>query len=213
MDNLPANAIDLGVAAVLLVSALLAFALGLLRGALMVAAWIAAAVATVVGFDPLKPLLRQHIALTILADAVTAGAIFVVTLLVVTAICHVLSRAVPRGGAFGALDRSLGLVFGFGLGVVLVCLAYLGFTWVVPEKDRPAWVSEARSLPYLAQGAEQLRLIFGRYVRRDADAESGAAGGAAPGPGQPAESSGSAEGSGYKDAERNELDRLIQGTQ
>ena len=41
----------------------------------------------------------------------------------------------------GALDRTLGFLFGLGRGLLIVVVAFLFFSWLVPDKQRPDWVS------------------------------------------------------------------------
>lgn len=231
LQNLPVNLVDIGVVIVMVVSALLAYSRGLVRETLSIASWIAAAVATVYGFQPLRPLLQRYVTLTILADAITAAGIFIVTLVVCAAIAHVMVRGVRRSGALGAVDRSLGLLFGILRGAVLICLAYLLFLWVVQEQDRPPLVKEARTLPLIAAGADILRLLLPEDLLRQGEEAAGAARSkfdkavgagttldalpgqppAAPGAGQ--DSAAPPAGSGYKENERQEIDQLIQGTQ
>jgi membrane protein required for colicin V production len=45
----------------------------------------------------------------------------------------------------GALDRTLGFLFGLARGLLIVVVAFLFFSWLVPEKQRPDWVSNAKS--------------------------------------------------------------------
>ena len=47
----------------------------------------------------------------------------------------------------GPLDRALGVAFGVVRGLVIVGLAYMAFTYFVPIRKQPAWLTEARSLP------------------------------------------------------------------
>ena len=238
MEGLPVNVTDLGIIAVLAISGLLAFARGFLREVLSVGAWVGAAAATIYGFPLAKPFLRDYITITLLADAITGVVIFVVTLGVLAALSHVLSRNV-RGSAFGAVDRSLGLLFGLLRGAVLVCIAWLVLAWLVPAEDRPDWITEARSLPLVEAGAEVLAGLLpsaavekgaavvdeaGRRVDEAIEAEK-VLRGLTPAPESPEESPESGdsetpanpaapdEGSGYKDQERQDMNRLIQGTQ
>ena len=160
MSGLSANFVDLAVIGVMLISALLAFGRGLVREVLSIGAWVAAALAALWGFPYAKDIARKYISITILADVVTATAIFLVTLIVCAAISHAIARNV-RGSTFGALDRSLGLLFGLLRGAVLICFAYLLFTWAVPnEADQPDVIKEARSRPLVASGADILRSLL-----------------------------------------------------
>jgi membrane protein required for colicin V production len=45
----------------------------------------------------------------------------------------------------GALDRTLGFLFGLGRGLLIVVVAFLFFSWLVPDKQRPDWITGAKS--------------------------------------------------------------------
>ena len=45
----------------------------------------------------------------------------------------------------GALDRTLGFLFGLARGLLIVVVAFMFFTWLVPDKQRPDWVTGAKS--------------------------------------------------------------------
>jgi membrane protein required for colicin V production len=224
LSGLSANFVDLAVIGVMLISALLAFGRGLVREVLSIGAWVAAALAALWGFPYAKDIARKYISITILADVVTATAIFLVTLIVCAAISHAIARNV-RGSTFGALDRSLGLLFGLLRGAVLICFAYLLFTWAVPnEADQPTVIKEARSRPLIASGADILRSLLPQGAL-----DRGAAAAAdvqrqleeqtkqqmLKGIDQPAPKPAAApkQDPGYNANERKDLDRLIQGNQ
>ncbi|WP_119459606.1 CvpA family protein [Rhodospirillaceae bacterium SYSU D60014] len=232
IENLPINLTDLLVIAVIAISALFAFVRGLVREVLSVAAWVAAVLATFYGLPLAKPFLREYISFTLLADTITGVSIFLVTLIICSAISHFLSRNV-RGSAFGALDRSLGLLFGVARGALLLSFGYLLMAWAIPEDERPGWITEARSLPLVVVGADWLQTVMPesaakdsaiaanatkRQIERAAKAEELLSDFAAPEPAlgeteTPRNPDVPEEGSGYKDDERNQMDRLFQGAQ
>lgn len=246
MEGLPVNVTDLGIIAVLAISGVLAFARGFLREVLSIGAWIGAAVATIYLFPLAKPFLRAYISIELLADAITGVVIFVVTLGVLAALSHVLSRNV-RDSAFGAVDRSLGLLFGLLRGAVVVCLVWMLFAWLVTPEDRPEWITEARSLPLVEAGAQLLAGLLpsaavergaavvdeaGRQVDQAIEAEKLLRGLSEPPAAPPAETTpesapagdsqtgdpaanpaAPAEGSGYKDRERQDMNLLFEQTQ
>jgi membrane protein required for colicin V production len=50
----------------------------------------------------------------------------------------------------GALDRTLGFLFGLARGLVIVVVAFQFFTWLVPDRSQPEWVRSAKSRVVLA---------------------------------------------------------------
>src|SRR6185436_4502544 len=45
----------------------------------------------------------------------------------------------------GALDRTMGFLFGLGRGLIIVVVAFLFFAWLVPDRSQPEWVKSAKS--------------------------------------------------------------------
>ena len=152
MENLPANAADLIVIAVLLVSALLAFSRGFVRELLSVAVWVGAIFATLYGFAYVEEYTSQWISTVWLARTAASVTIFIPTLIILALISHVLSGQV-RNSALGAVDRSLGFLFGLLRGVIIVCLAYLMITLILPKEEQPKWLRSARTITLVEEGA------------------------------------------------------------
>jgi membrane protein required for colicin V production len=149
------NPLDIGVLAVVVISALLAFSRGLVRELLSVAGWIAAAFATLYIFPYVQPFARKYISITLAADLGAALVIFLATLTIISIGSGWLAKQLHETD-FKPLDRSLGFVFGALRGLVLLCLAYLLFNWAYKPNEQPVWVKEARSRPVLAYGARVL---------------------------------------------------------
>lgn len=147
---MPFSWLDILLAAIMLVSGLLAMFRGLTREVLSILSWAVAALATLFLFPKYQSEAQIYIEPALLADAVLAGGIFLVVLIVVSLITVRISDGV-LDSRIGALDRSLGFVFGLARGLVLVVIAYLFFTWLVPEDTQPEWIRNARSLPILKQ--------------------------------------------------------------
>lgn len=134
----------------MLISGFLAMLRGLTREVLSILSWAVAALATLYFFPKYQAEARVYIEPALLADAALAGCIFLVVLIVVSLITVRISDGV-LDSRIGALDRTLGFVFGLARGLVLVVIAYLFFTWLVPEDTQPPWIQNARSLPILKQ--------------------------------------------------------------
>lgn len=151
--------IDLGVGAVVVISAFFAFARGIVREALAIVGWVGAVVATLQLFPYMQPFGRTHIRSSILADLATGTAIFVFTLVLFSLLSYAVTVRV-RQSRVSALDRSLGFLFGIGRGAVVVCLAYLLLALVLPPNDQPLWLRQAKVTPLLEQGAVALLKVM-----------------------------------------------------
>lgn len=147
---MPFSWLDILLAAIMLISGFLAMLRGLTREVLSILSWAVAALATLYFFPKYQAQARVYIEPALLADAVLAGSIFLVVLIIVSLITVRISDGV-LDSRIGALDRTLGFVFGLARGLVLVVIAYLFFTWLVPEDTQPEWIKNARSLPILKQ--------------------------------------------------------------
>lgn len=229
------NFLDFIVLGVVGLSTLLAFSRGFVKELLSILGWIGAVIATVMLFAPVEKIVSQYIANEIFASLATGIGIFVVTLFLCGIVNHWLSSHV-RSNGLGALDRSLGLVFGLVRGAVVVCAAYILMAWFLPDAaERPEVVNQARTLPVVERGAAYLLSILPEDILKQGEdaldqglkvMEQGQAIGNAydtlapatpplgtnTGP-QSQEPGGQEPGSGYKDAERNDLNRLIQGAE
>jgi len=142
--------------------------IGVIRGAtrevLGIASWVGAFATLFYGFHFFRPLGRQYIHNTMLADLVVGGVLLILSLAVLILISRFISSSV-KGSILGGLDRSLGLVFGLVRGVLLVCLAYLTLSFFYPPNAIPESIKQARLMPWVAQGALELkRLIPKNYL-------------------------------------------------
>ena len=90
------------------------------------------------------PIAQGYISSTMVATAAAVGGVFLVTLLIVSIITVRISDMV-LDSRVGALDRTLGFLFGLGRGLIIVVVAFLFFAWLVPERSQPEWVRGAKS--------------------------------------------------------------------
>jgi membrane protein required for colicin V production len=152
---MPITLLDIILLVVMLISALLAMVRGFMREVLSIASWAAAAVLTLYSFPKLKPIVQQYFANDIVASAVAIGGVFLGTLLIVSIITIRISDAI-LDSRVGALDRTLGFLFGLARGLVIVVVAFLFFDWLVPSRSQPEWVKNAKSLVVLKKTGESL---------------------------------------------------------
>ena len=144
MPSMPITLLDIILLLVMLVSGLLAMIRGFMREILSIGSWGVAALVTLYSYPRVLPLAKQYFASDSVATAVSAGGIFLGTLLIVSIITARLSDMV-LDSRVGALDRTLGFLFGLARGLVIVVVAFLFFAWLVPDRSQPEWVRSAKS--------------------------------------------------------------------
>ena len=147
--------LDLAVLGIVLVSALLSMLRGFSREVLAIASWAAAAAAAYYFYPVVIPYLTPYIHKEVIAQAVAAALVFFATLIVVSLFTVRLSDAI-LDSRIGALDRTLGFVFGVARGFLLAVVAFAIFSWLVSEKQQPEWVKNARTRPVLTETADRI---------------------------------------------------------
>jgi membrane protein required for colicin V production len=212
--------LDLILAAIMIISGLLALMRGFTREVLSLIAWGLAALAAFFALrsPEILDLFKKYVIAEpeIAAKIALAGGVFVVVLIVVSLISVKLSDMVVDSAA-GMFDRTLGFFYGLARGLVLVAIAYLFYGWLMPPDRQEDWVKNARSLPLLKEvGATILSFVppdiaetlnntalGNSSTQPQPKTDTQAGDGAAPQPGE----------EGYKSGETQGLDNLIQGTQ
>ena len=141
---MPVTLLDILLLVVMLVSGLLAMIRGFMREILSIAAWGIAALVTLYSYARLLPTVKQYINSDAAAAGVTIVGVFLVTLLLVSIITVRISDMI-LDSRIGALDRSLGFLFGLGRGLIIVVVAFVFFAWLVPDQRQPEWIKSAKS--------------------------------------------------------------------
>ncbi|MGB3488056.1 MAG: CvpA family protein, partial [Xanthobacteraceae bacterium] len=156
---MPITILDLVLLAVMLISGLLAMVRGFMREILSIAAWGTAALVTLYSYQKLLPTAKTYIASDTLASIAVIAGVFIATLIVVSIITVRISDMI-LDSRIGALDRTLGFLFGLARGLLIVVVAFLFFAWLVPAKQRPDWVSSAKSLTMLQSTGDWLMSLL-----------------------------------------------------
>jgi len=214
---------DVIVVAVLVVSSALAFMRGFTNEVLSVLAWVVAAIAALYLFPALTPIIRTVIATEWLAAVLAAIAIFIIVYLLVAGGTHRWAdRLMALHDHARLLDRTLGLLFGFVRGLLIVTVAYLFFAWLVPSPaDQPDWIRNAKLKSLVEGSAETLfslapaqsSKIFDDKPQIQAPQPPSKRQEAPPPAPDPANSGADTdEGAGYNSSERRGLDRLFENT-
>jgi len=130
-----------------LVSAMLAMVRGFSREILSVVSWAAAAAAAFFFYKPVLPYVQPYVDNDKIAMAAAAGVVFLIALIVVSVITMKLADWIIDS-RIGALDRTLGFLYGAARGILVVAVALLFFNWLAGAKA-PAWIANAKSRPLL----------------------------------------------------------------
>jgi len=141
---MPITWLDILLLGVMLISGLLAMIRGFMREILSITAWAAAAVVTLLAYPRLLPLAKANISSDIVAAGAVIGGVFLLTLLIVSIITVRISDMI-LDSRIGALDRTLGFLFGLGRGLIIVVVAFVFFNWLVPQKSQPEAIKNAKS--------------------------------------------------------------------
>jgi membrane protein required for colicin V production len=208
---MPVQLLDIIVAAIMIVSGLLALMRGFTREVLSLIAWGLAAVAGILAAlnQELNTIVGQYLQPPIVAQIALGAGVFLVVLIIVSLISVRLADWVLDSAA-GPFDRTLGLFYGLVRGLLLVVIAYLFYVWLIPPERREDWVREARSLPVIERVGDFVLAFMPADI---ADTLKNRI--AASSPSQEPKKPG-AEGEeeeGYKSNQTRVLDQLIESTQ
>jgi membrane protein required for colicin V production len=151
---MPFSVLDLVVIGIVVISALLAAVRGFTREVLAIVAWATAAAAAWYLHPVALPLAKQYISKDTLALVAAIGGIFVITLLVVSIITVKISDLI-LDSRIGALDRTLGFVFGAARGFLICVIGWVFLNWLLQGKN-PEWASAARTRPALESTGNSL---------------------------------------------------------
>ena len=153
--------VDGVVAAVIVVSALLAYSRGFVREAMAIAGWVAAAILAFLFAAQAEPLvkeipyvgdfLRGSCELSIIA---AFSVVFALALVVVSLFTPLFSTVVQRS-ALGGIDQGLGFVFGALRGILLVAVALVVYDRVIAGSSF-AMIDDSRSPQIFASVSEDL---------------------------------------------------------
>ena len=158
MGQLSVNGIDILVIEVIVVSAAYAGFRGLVHETFAILQWVAAGYVAL-RFTPLfQPLLRDYISPAWLEWIAVFAGTFLIVFIPLSIMSHRVSEQVKKS-EIGPIDRTLGVVFGFGRGLVIVGFAYIAFAALVPVRDHPATLTKARLFPLIRNTSDVLRSL------------------------------------------------------
>ncbi len=145
---MPITIFDGVVIGVTLFSAVLAMVRGFSREVLSIASWGGAAAAAYYFYGMLVPYALKYTDDKRIAIAGSAAVIFVVALIAISFITMRIADFIIDSRV-GALDRTLGFLFGAARGLLLLVVAVAFWNWLVDANHRPDWINNAKSKPFL----------------------------------------------------------------
>lgn len=145
---MPFSWLDVILVVIMLVSGFLAMVRGFTREVLSIFSWAVAAVAALYLTPKYWQSVETYFPSPGLAQIGFAVGVFLITLIVVSLVTFRVSDRV-LDSRVGALDRTLGFLFGLARGFLLVAIVFILFSALA--RDQPAWILEARSYPILKQ--------------------------------------------------------------
>lgn len=164
-----------------LVSAMLAMVRGFSREVLSIASWAASAAAAYFFYKPVLPYVQPYIENEKIAMAAAAAIVFVIALIVVTVITMKIADFIIDS-RIGALDRTLGFLYGAARGILVVAVGLLFFNWLAGDRA-PTWIADAKSRPLLESVGAKLESLLPedpenailKRLQRDSQSPEGAA--------------------------------------
>jgi membrane protein required for colicin V production len=186
--------VDAFVAAIIVLSAILAYSRGFVRELMAIAGWVGAAVIAYIFAPQAEPLIKE---LPVIGDFLKEScelsiiaafaAVFAVGLIVMSLFTPLFSSAVQRS-VLGGLDQGLGFLFGVARGVLLVAVAFIVYDRAVAADTVPM-IDNSRSAKVFASFQDGLNdsipddapgWIVGRYEQLVASCGAPAAPAATP---------------------------------
>lgn len=162
MEGLGLTAFDAVALAVVLISAVMAFARGLIREVFSIVAFFAAIFAAIWGYRHVAPFLEGAVGNPLFATLFAGFLIFLVVFVGITILTSMLAKAAHSSGEIGTLDRGAGLLFGAARGILIVSLfvllvrAVTGPAEVTPQAATPSWLVDARLYGFFSRTASVL---------------------------------------------------------
>lgn len=158
------NWVDIVVISVIALSTLLAFMRGLVREVLGIGSWLAAGVLASMAVPYLRDHFRHWIREPDVADVACFGTIFVVLLFFLSLVSGVVGGLV-RSSGMGGIDRTFGMLFGLVRGAGVLVIAYIVVGMAVPLDRWPNDIQDARTLPFIFEGASVAVLLLPEQYR------------------------------------------------
>lgn len=177
--------VDILVIIVVLLSALIAFLRGFIREILTIAGVLGGLAAAYYMGPNLSPTFRGWLGVEegsedklfgivpyeMVADGLAYASIFILVVIVLSIISHFIAEKVKKIG-LGAIDRTLGVIFGIVRGVILLAILYLPVHLLTEDDTKDEWFKDSRTHVYLEQTAGVLADFMPENTRKSLEKQA-----------------------------------------
>ena len=160
------HVIDYVIVLLIALSAAYAAWRGFMSETLSIFAWAAAGLGALYFGPWLLPLVSSKVETIWLASLLSYAAVFLAIFVPLAFISRRFSDSVKRS-PIGPLDRALGLVFGAVRGLAVLALAYMAFSYYMPPRHQPAWLTGAQLMPLVQKSGEVLLSVLPASLHKD----------------------------------------------
>jgi membrane protein required for colicin V production len=155
--------VDIGIVAVLLISAGVSFFRGFIREILTIVGVLGGGFAALSFGSSVIPItsgwfgiesgkdageLFGIIPMELAAQIAAYGGIFLIVFIILQLASYLISRAVQAVG-LGPVDRTLGIFFGLARGLLLLGVLYLPFHFILPEDSKKEWFENSKAMIFV----------------------------------------------------------------
>jgi membrane protein required for colicin V production len=156
---------DLGAGLVLIVSVLVGWIRGATREVTTVAALVIAAIVAVFALRVSGPIARHAIHTPWLANIAAILLVFAAVYILLRVMAGALTRRIHQTSGLGGVDRAVGAGFGAARALVVLGLAGLTISAIVPQDRMPTWISGSLLYPVCAASGQALKAFAPQGAR------------------------------------------------
>ncbi len=137
------NNLDFIILAIVIISALIALNRGLIKEVLSIVGWVLSTIMIVYSLPVCVPFVKKYIENGIIAGVATSLAIFVIFFIVwIYTTSSVVGKI--RTSKLNGLDRFLGLFFGVMRAFLLIVLFNIMMSWIIPNEKQPEFLAKSK---------------------------------------------------------------------
>lgn len=160
ISNIVFNSFDIILLIGIIVSLIIGYSRGFIKETLSIINWLLAAWVSFEFYHNLKVFIINYVTSPILADAISFGILFLLSIISLTIISNFISKNI-KNSLLAPLDRVLGMVFGLiraGLLIIIIIIAGNQTVWI--NNNTPPWIYKSSSYPIITLTTNYLKKIL-----------------------------------------------------